>query len=245
MEIKAFECYNDLHSSLRDCNVCQIRFTDVLWSYSENKMTVLKIVIFQASVHVLPMGSNRAIMPAFGRFFYVFFCLSDTFFWTRIFMSLSPFFFPLQPSQLDPSRLQSSCATVQCIYISQRKGIKWESPSLHTRRVRAGFTDVHRFFSWVIILGAPVCCRAKRFLLSFLSFFSLMASVSYFNSRLFFPFPSECVHYHRTRWRHSAPVLSLELDPKVVKQKWTRSSMYKPSLSLTRTHTYTGLRSSS
>lgn len=91
-ENQSFECYNNLHSSLRDCNVCQIRFTDVLWSYSEDKMTVLKIVIFQASVHVLPMGWNRAMMAAFGCVFFLLFPIAwVTSFWSCIFVNLSPF----------------------------------------------------------------------------------------------------------------------------------------------------------
>lgn len=233
---QSFECYNNLHSSLRDCNVCQIRFTDVLWSYSEDKMTVLKIGIFQASVHVLPMGSNRAIMAAFGCFILVFFHLSDTFFGVASLLWIfPPFFLSVSTSQLLLIARQL-CHIAMHLHKSEEgyfMGITF-STHTHTRRVRTGFThkDVHRFFSWVIILGAPVCCRAKRFLPSFLSFFFFfMASVSYFNSCLFFPFPSECVHYHRTRWRHSALVLSLELDPKVVKQEPTCSS--KPCL----THT--------
>ena len=79
-------------------------------------------------------------------------------------------------------------------------------------------------FSWVISLEAPVCCRANVFFPLSL----LWLLYSYFNFYLF-SFPSECVHYYRTWLRRSAMVLSLELDPEVVKWEWTRSSLYEPA----------------
>lgn len=51
-----FKCYSNLHVSLRDCRVCQIRFGDVLWSYCEDKLTVLKIMVFSSICAFFPHG---------------------------------------------------------------------------------------------------------------------------------------------------------------------------------------------
>ena len=115
-----FECYSNLDSSPRPPKVCQIRFADVLWSSCEDKLTVLKTVVFQASVHVLPMGLSCAIMAAFGCFSVpVFlhwvtpFALASFFFF---FLSLPLLFFFVALSCCD---FPGSGAILQCIYINQ------------------------------------------------------------------------------------------------------------------------------
>lgn len=111
--------------------VCQIRFEDLLWSYYEDKLTVLKIVVFQASVHVLPHGLQSCYKDCFWLFFcfvlFFFFIEWHLFGVAALFSNLFLFLFfplPVPPSCYD---LPGSGAIFQCIYISQKKCISSHS----------------------------------------------------------------------------------------------------------------------
>lgn len=179
-----FECYSILHASLRG-------FGDVLWSYCEDKLTVLKTVVFQASVHVLPMGFSHAMMAAFGCFsvlvcFFISWVIP--FGVASLFLKFPNFSFCLY------LLVALTCQTVVLYYMHFHKSVTSVfHPSscgnhllfthTHTHTCTCTHSAVHRnrnrvhthrctqIFSWVIILQAPVCCRANIFPPSFFFFF--------------------------------------------------------------------------